>query len=86
MRDLSELSGVSYGMIGHIERGDRDGEMEVLQKIADAFSVSIGVLIDPRFPLERAAEISLIAEGVGHLNEKQVTAILDMIDSLKPSP
>lgn len=84
VRELSEISGVSYGMIGHIERGDRDGKMDVLQKLADALSISIGVLIDPRFDLERAAELSLIADGVKHLNDQQMAAILDMIAALQP--
>jgi transcriptional regulator with XRE-family HTH domain len=72
-------------MLGHIENGRRSGTADTLEKIADAFNLRIGVLIDPDYDLDRAAEISRIVEASSHLEDDQLRVVLDMIEALKSS-
>lgn len=85
LNDLSARTGVSFSMLGHIENGRRSGTADTLEKIADAFNLRIGVLIDPDYDLDRAAEISRIVEASSHLEDDQLRVVLDMIEALKSS-
>jgi transcriptional regulator with XRE-family HTH domain len=83
--DLAERAGVRQSSISHIERGNRTGKIESLQAIADAFDVSIGMLIDPSIPLEWFEKASHLLAEMQDLTEEQQDAVLQMISALKSS-
>lgn len=85
LRELAEVTGFSYSMLGHIERGHREGSISTIQTIADALGVSVGILIDASFDLDRAVEYSRLAEASTHLDDHQWSVVLDMIDALRRS-
>ena len=85
LRQLAEVTGFSYSMLGHIERGQREGSISAIQAVADALSVKVGVLIDPSFDLDRLVEYSRMAEASTHLDDGQWAVVLDMIEALRSS-
>lgn len=41
LQKLSDLTGISKSMLGHLETGQRTGTIEVLTKLADFYNVSL---------------------------------------------
>ncbi len=44
LQKLSDLTGISKSMLGHLETGQRTGTIEVLTKLADFYNVSLDYL------------------------------------------
>lgn len=83
MDHLSNITGLSKSMISHIELGKRQGTPATMQKIADAFAVSIGLLQDPEIHLDSLDRISYILHEVQDLNDDQIAVIQQLISTLK---
>jgi len=82
--DLAEKVGLSAGMISHIERGEKEGSLDTISRIASAFSISPGLLMDPTLDLDRLSDVSEILEACGRLSEAQLDFVLKMVTSLPP--
>lgn len=82
-KDLATRAGVTPGMIGHIETGEKEGSISTLQAIAGAFAISPGLLIDERVDVDHLVEISAILDGAQHLEPHQLEVILQMISALR---
>lgn len=70
MKDLGTLVGLSEQAIGNYERGDREPNIETLQKIADALNVSFSELV-PTDDLQLASDylrLKVLAEKKGLIN------------------
>lgn len=85
LRDLSKKTGLSYSMLSHIETGKREGTSASIQKIADAFTISMGLLQDPQISLDSVDRISYILREVQGLDDDQVAVIEQLISALKSS-
>lgn len=85
MVQLAEKTGVSQGMISHIETGARSGTLETMQKIAEALGVPTGLLQDPEIDLEKIDYISQILHEVQDLSADQTNLVRQMISGLKSS-
>jgi len=83
LRELSERTGVSVQMLSFIERGDKVGSVQTLTKIAEAFSISPGLLQDLDVEIDRLVEISEILDGLHHLRPDQVDVVRSLIRSLR---
>lgn len=83
--ELADRAGISTGMVSHIERGEKAGSVETIVSIAKAFSISPGLPCDDRVGVDRLAEMSLALDGMSHLSEAQLQAILQLISSMKSS-
>lgn len=83
LRDLSERTGVSVQMLSFIERGDKAGSIQTLGKIAEAFSISPGLLQDLDVEMDRLVEISEILDGLQHLRPEQVEIVRSLVRSLR---
>lgn len=77
--DLANMIDASPQLISFIERGERDGTRATLQKIADSFSISLGLLLDPSVDVEKVSVISEILEGLDELDSSQTEAVLQVI-------
>lgn len=50
LRDLESLSGVSFGTIAAIERGDRAGYIDTIELLADALGLSLDDYVGREVP------------------------------------
>ena len=82
-KDLAARSGVTTGMIGHIETGDKEGSLSTIQAIADALDVNPGLLLDGDLQTDHLSEISTILEGAKLLDGQQLGVIIQMMDALR---
>lgn len=84
-RDLASATGLSTSTIGHIETGERKGEEDSLQLIADELGVSYGLLIDPKIELSWLEKASHILHKIQGLDEDQLAVVEQMISALQSS-
>lgn len=70
-------------MLSFIERGDKVGSVQTLTKIAEAFSISPGLLQDLDVEIDRLVEISEILDGLHHLRPDQVDVVRSLVRSLR---
>lgn len=71
--ELGESANVTPAHIGHIERGDREPSLKLLQGLAEGLSVNIGELfVPPGVKLEGQAERDQIAALLADKNFKEV--------------
>ncbi|MCB9639096.1 MAG: helix-turn-helix transcriptional regulator [Myxococcales bacterium] len=83
VQDLADQVEVSKGMISHIERGEKQPGRETILKIADAFSISPGLLLDLSVSEDRLVEISLVLEKARHLSDENLDLVLRLLNSLE---
>lgn len=50
LRDLESMSGVSFGTIAAIERGDRAGYIDTIELLADALGLSLDDYVGREVP------------------------------------
>jgi transcriptional regulator with XRE-family HTH domain len=85
LSDLSEQTGISVGMLSHIERGRREGKRETIEAIAQAFSISVGLLQDPDVDVRWLKRASYILREIQNLEEDQLALVEQTISTLKGS-
>jgi len=85
LQQLADHIGLSQSLISMLERGEKEGSVQTLAKIADAFSISQGLLQEPSVDLEKLTEISEILENLSRLPPDQVEAVRQMVAALASS-
>lgn len=82
LRELSELTGISKSMLGHLETGQRTGTIEVLSKLADFYDCSLDYITrdDERKQLIHEFLQELKREGIDILDPKVQKRILEEFD------
>lgn len=86
LNQLAERVGVSVGMISHIERGAKDPSLDTIERIAEAFSISPGLLLDPSLDLDRLRRVSHLFSKLDRLQDDQLELVARLIDQMSTPP
>ena len=83
LQELAKKAELSLSYLGMIEKGDKDGSIDVVNRIAEALDVAPGLLHQTDIPIEKIVEISAILQDVKDLSPSQVQAVQNMIAELR---
>lgn len=78
--ELAKKIGVNPSHISQIENGKKFPSIEVLQKIAKTLNTTISELLD-EVPEQTPAELRRLVDAAKNLDDKQIDALIEVIEA-----
>tara|TARA_Y100000593_G_scaffold90676_2_gene177652 strand:+ start:2021 stop:2359 length:339 start_codon:yes stop_codon:yes gene_type:complete len=82
LQEMGDKVGLTHGMLGHLERGERGWRVEHIHSIAEVLDVPPSLLQDTSIPLDRVEMIASVLEHLATLSPERAETVVQMMELL----